>query len=724
LVYALEEEGHPLFYLRKVVMKNIEVFFNPKRIAIIGASPDPTKIGHQIIKNIVDGGYQGEVIPINPKAPEVLGRKAYKSLSEVPPGIDLVIIAIPASHVVAVMEECARMQVKGVAIITSGFAEVGNVEDETKITLIGQEHNIAILGPNIFGLAYAPNHLNASFGPKEMYPGKIAFITQSGALGIGLMGWTVMKKIGLTALVSIGNKADVDEHDLIEFFNKDKNVSVIFVYMEGIKDGAKFLKTNIEKPTVILKVGRSARGAKAAASHTGSLSGSDKIYDAVFKQMGAMRASTFTEAFSWSRALSMPSPTGEDTIIITNGGGIGVATTDECEVQGLKILDDPQWLEEKFRPTMPDFGSTKNPIDVTGGAGIEGYRQAMRIALDEDRIKSIIVLYCETAVTDPMDIAKCVYELFEASGRKKPVVVSMVGGERTRDALTFLNKVNIPASSLVDGTVSALKAIHTWRDIQQRPKSKAVLQLISSEIVQVLDGVRRQGRTILMEHEARQVMELCGVPTPKWGFAQTADEAVQIADSKGMYPLAMKIASPDIVHKTDVGGVVLNIRDANELRQKFKAMLERIKSAQPLARLLGVNLIQMVSGIECIVGVTTDPQFGPAVMFGLGGVFVEALKDVAFRVVPFDESEAERLIGEIKSKNVLEGFRGMKADKASIIKTLIAIQKLAPYVKEIDINPLLTNQSGSYAVDARIVLKDTETQKVVLKNLHAEGAGV
>jgi acetyl coenzyme A synthetase (ADP forming)-like protein len=686
-------------------VKNLKAAFEPKRVAIIGASPDPKKIGHQVIRNIVEGGYEGEIIPINPKADTVLGRKAYKSLSDVPEGVDLVVIAIPAPFVKAAMEECGRRKVGAVAIITSGFGEVGKMDEELQLKKIADDNNIALLGPNIFGLAYPPSQLNASFGPKEIYPGKIAFITQSGALGIGLMGWTAMKKIGLAALVSIGNKADIDEQDLITYFNKDENVNVLLIYMEGIKDGPKFLRSKIEKPTVILKVGRSTRGAQAAASHTGSLSGSDKIYDGVFKQLGILRASTFIEAFSWARALSLPLPKGNDTLIITNGGGIGVATTDECETQGIKILDDPQWLEAKFRSTMPDFGSTKNPIDVTGGAGVEGYRQALKIAFTEDKVKSIIVLYCETAVTDPMDIAKAVNEAFEASGKIKPVVVAMVGGKRTRDALVYLNEKFIPASSLVDISVSALKIVYAWAEIKNRPASRAQLEKPPADVINILNAVKAEGRSILMEHEARQVMELCGVPTPKWGFARSAQEAVEIADSKGMYPLAMKIASVDIVHKTDVGGVVLNIRDGRELKDRFEAMMARIKLVMPKANLLGVNLVQMVNGIECIVGITTDPQFGSAVMFGLGGVFVEALQDVTFRVVPFDAAEAERMIGEIKAKKILEGFRGMKADKDSIIKTLVAVQKLAPLVKEIDINPLLTNQDGSYAVDARIVLK-------------------
>jgi acetyl coenzyme A synthetase (ADP forming)-like protein len=686
-------------------MKNLTAVFKPARVAVIGASPDPKKIGHQILKNIVDGGYKGEIIPIHPTAKEVLGLKAYRSLKDIAPGVDLVLIAIPAPLVIATMEECAACQVKAVAVITSGFAEVGNVDAELTIKKIANDHNIALLGPNIFGVVYSPTHLNASFGPNDIFPGKIAFITQSGALGIGLMGWTVMKKIGLAAMVSVGNKADVDEQDLITYFNKDENVNVLLIYMEGIKDGKKFLTTKIEKPTVILKVGRSSRGAQAAASHTGSLSGADKIYDAAFNQLGILRANTFTEAFSWARALSLPLPTGDDTLIITNGGGIGVATTDECDKCGIKILDDPKWLEEKFRATMPDFGSTKNPIDVTGGAGVEGYRQALKIAFAEDRIKAVIVLYCETAVTDPMDIAIAVKECFNESGRKKPVVVSMIGGERTRDALVYLNQNFIPASSLVDVSVSALSIVYKWRDIKQRAASKAVIEQAPQEVHDIFNIVRAEGRNILMEHEARKVLELCGVPTPQWAFVTSVDEAVKQADAKVLYPLAMKIASPNIIHKSDVGGVVLNIRDGAELREKYNAMMDKIHVIQPTAKLLGVNLIQMVSGIECIVGMTTDPQFGSAIMFGLGGVFVEALNDVAFRIIPFDTAEAERLLGEIKSKKILDGFRGLKADKPSIIRTLLAIQKLAPFVEEIDINPLLTNANGSFAVDARIVLK-------------------
>ncbi|MFA6378944.1 MAG: acetate--CoA ligase family protein [Candidatus Omnitrophota bacterium] len=682
--------------------KDLSAVFKPKGIAVVGASSKPGKVGYQILKNIIDCGYEGNIYPVNPKDEEVLGKKAYKTVEEIPGEVDTAIISIPAPLVIQTLEGCARKGVKGVAVITSGFGEVGNMEEELRLKTIADKHNIALLGPNMFGYVYTPSKLNASFGPADIRPGKIAFISQSGALAISLMGWTVMEKIGLAALVNLGNKCDIDEKDLIDYFNNDENVDAMLIYMEGIKEGRKFLETEIKKPVVILKVGSSKRGAKAAASHTGSLSGSDKIYEGVFKQLGLLRASTFTQAFDWARALSLPIPKGEETIIITNGGGIGVATTDECESAGVTLLDDAVWLEEKFRKTMPDFGSTKNPVDITGQGGVAGYREATKIAFQEEKIKSVIILYCETAVTDPMDIAKAVQEEYEAAGRNKPVVIAMVGGQRTQEALHYLNDHHIPAFTEVNEAVSALKALYQWKEISGRKKEIAKVDPAPQEVVDMIEQIKSTGRTVLLEHEARKVLELCGVPTPKWGFARNIEEAVEKAT--GMYPLAMKIASPEIIHKSDVGGVAVNIQNEEQLRQQFDKMMNKVSAAAPNANILGVNLIQMMKGIECIVGLSNDPQFGPVVMFGLGGVFVEALKDVSFRIVPFGKMEAGRLINDIKTAKILDGFRGIQADKASIVQTIYSIQKLAPLVKEIDINPLITNKDGSFAVDARIIL--------------------
>jgi len=683
-------------------LKDLNGLFRAKSVAIIGASSHSEKIGHQILKNIIAGGFIGEILPINRHEESVLKVKAYPTIADVPIDVDLAIIAIPAPHVLSALQECAQKKVKTVAVITSGFAEVGNTKEEQELKDLADKENIALIGPNIFGIVYTPLKLNASFGPQFMLPGKIAFISQSGALAIALMGWTAMEKIGLAALMSIGNKSDIGEKELIEYFNNDENVESVMIYMEGIKDGHKFLKTEIKKPVVILKVGRSQRGAKAAASHTGSLAGSDKIYDAVFNQLGILRAKTFTQAFGWSSALSLPLPKGDEAIIVTNGGGIGVSTTDECEAAGIKLLDDPKWLEKKFRETMPDFGSTKNPVDITGGGNVDNYREATKIALNEDKIKAVMMLYCETACTVPVEIAKAILQEYDACKKSKPMVVAMAGGERTREAVHYLNEHSIPAFTEASEAVSALKVVYTWRDICNREKDVPEISEPPKEAIEIIEKIKSEKRTFALEHEARKIMQLCGVPTPKWGFARSTDEAV--SQAKDMYPLAIKVASVDIVHKTDVGGVVLNIRNEEELRTKFDAMMSKVKKNAPKAKILGVNLVQMIKGIECIVGLNQDPQFGPAVMFGLGGVLVEVLKDVSFRIVPFGEIEAERMINEIKAKKILEGFRGIKAHKPSIIQTMCAIQKLAPYVKEIDVNPLMTNQDGSFAVDARIIL--------------------
>ncbi len=685
-------------------IQNLEKVFNPKSVAIVGASSEPGKVGYQILNNVIQNGYKGKIYPVNRKATELLGLPCFPSLLDVPGDIDFAVIAVPAPLVEGILKECVQKNVKGTVIITSGFSEIGKVKEEQVLKDIADKHNIAMLGPNTFGFVYSPAKLNASFGPTEVLPGTIAFVSQSGAMAISLMGWTMMEKIGLAAVVSLGNKADIGEKELIEYFNDDPHVKVILIYMEGIKDGRKFLSTEIRKPVVILKSGSSSRGAQAAASHTGSLSGSDKIYSAVFNQLGMMRCRTFTEAFGAACTLSQPMPKGEDSLIITNGGGIGVSATDECEVFGIKLLEDPVWLEAKFRQTMPEFGSTKNPIDVTGGGGCESYRKAVRIALAEDKVKSLIVLYCETAVTDPVQVAKAIVEEYDAGGRNKPLVVAIVGGERSREAIQVFHEAQIPAMTEVREAVAGLKALYTWQEISLRSKEKAQVPEIPAAALAIIESIRKEGRTFLLEHESRKVLEICGVPMPKWGFATTAEEAVKEAEAKKMYPIAMKIASVDIIHKSDVGGVILNIKNAEELKAKFALMMETVRRNAPKADLLGVNLCQMVDGLQCIVGMNKDPQFGPAVMFGLGGIFVEVLKDVSFRIVPFNENEAQRLVGEIKAKKLLDGYRGQGAHKESIIKTLMAIQKIAAHVKEVDINPLITNKDGSFAVDARIIL--------------------
>ncbi|HDO20974.1 MAG: CoA-binding protein [archaeon GB-1867-097] len=441
--------------------------FNPRGVAIIGASRKPGKIGHEILKNIIEYGYKGEIYPINPKADEILGKKVYKSILEVPGTVDLAIIVIPAKFVAEVLEECGKKGVKAVAVISSGFGEVGKHDMEEEIVEISKKYGMRLLGPNIFGLFYAPTQLNATFGPKDILQGNIAFITQSGALGIALMGWTILENIGLSAIVSVGNKADIDDDDLLEYFSKDEKTKIILIYMEGVKNGPRFIKIAKEvtknKPIIVLKAGRSKRGAMAAASHTGSLAGSDTIYSAAFKQTGILRAMNVAEAFDWARAIAeLPPPEGEDTIIITNGGGVGVMATDACEDYNVKLMNLPEDLAQEFRKYMPPFGSVKNPIDLTGQASEKEFAGALKTALKDDRIHAVILLYCQTAITDPNSLADAIINVIKENGKTKPLVISMVGGKECAEAMKKLNLKGLPAYPIPERAVSSLGAYMKW----------------------------------------------------------------------------------------------------------------------------------------------------------------------------------------------------------------------------------------------------------------------
>ncbi|WP_297458209.1 acetate--CoA ligase alpha subunit [Thermococcus sp.] len=455
-----------------MVDPNIEALFRPKSVAVIGASEKPGKIGYAIMKNLVEYGYEGKIYPVNIKGVEIrIGNrvfKSYRSILDVPDEVDMAVIVVPAKFVPQVVEEAGKKGVKVLPIISSGFGELGpegkKVEEELVKT--AHKYGMRILGPNIFGVVYTPEKLNATFGPTDVLPGPLALISQSGALGIALMGWTILEKVGLSAVVSVGNKSDIDDADLLEFFREDDNTKAILIYMEGVKDGRRFMEVakNVSKikPIVVIKAGRSERGAKAAASHTGSLAGSDKIYDAAFKQAGIIRAYTIEEAFDYARALSnLPEPAGENLVIITNGGGIGVMATDAAEESGLHLYDNLEDLKA-FSKYMPPFGSYKNPIDLTGMAGAESYEGAIREALRNPNIHSVAVLYCQTAVLDPRDLAEIVIREYNEAGRNKPMVVAIVGGIEAKHAIDRLNEEGIPAYPEPDRAIKSLAALYRW----------------------------------------------------------------------------------------------------------------------------------------------------------------------------------------------------------------------------------------------------------------------
>ena len=461
---------------------SIEALFKPKSVAVIGASGKPGKIGYAIMRNLVDYGYEGKIYAVNIKGGEIeiSGRKfpVYRSILDVPDEVDMAVVVVPAKFVPQVVEECGKKGVKVLPIISSGFGELGEEGKKVEQQLVETAHKygMRILGPNIFGVVYTPAKLNATFGPTDVMPGKLALVSQSGALGIALMGWTILEKVGLSAVVSIGNKSDLDDADMLEYFETDENTGAILIYMEGVKDGRRFMevakKVSTKKPIIVIKAGRSERGAKAAASHTGSLAGADNIYTAAFKQSGVLRALTIGEAFDWARTLSnLPEPEGDNVVILTNGGGIGVMATDAAEEEGLKLYDNLEELKI-FANHMPPFGSYKNPVDLTGMAGAESYEGAIRDALAHPEMHSIAVLYCQTAVLDPRDLAKVVIKEYEASGRKKPIVVAIVGGVEAKEAIDMLNENGIPAYPEPERAIKSLAALYRWHNWKMRHKKE------------------------------------------------------------------------------------------------------------------------------------------------------------------------------------------------------------------------------------------------------------
>jgi acetyl-CoA synthetase (ADP-forming) len=449
-------------------LSDLEKMFCPKSVAVIGASKNPKKIGYELVSNILSGGYEGKLYPVNPEGADVMGIKSFTNVKLIPGDVDLAVIAVPAVYVKDVVEDCGQKGIKSVMVISSGFREVGNVQLEENVLSVAKKYGIRMLGPNIFGLYYAPSRLNATFGLSQVFPGNIAFITQSGALGIAMMGWTTLYRIGVSAVVSMGNKADIDEADVLDYLTSDEKTKVVLMYIEGVRDGRRLISsmetTGAKKPVIVLKSGKTQRGAAAAASHTGSLAGSDSIYDAAFRQSGALRASDFAQAFDWAKLITLqPPPTTENTIVITNGGGVGVMTTDASEESGITIWPLPEDLQTEFKKLMPVFGNCSNPVDLTGQAYEESYCRAVGLALKDQRIGSVIVLYCQTAITDPSSIANSIIDAYESQRPEKAVVASFIGGQQCEDAMRKLDERSIPTYPIPERAVSALAAYYRWK---------------------------------------------------------------------------------------------------------------------------------------------------------------------------------------------------------------------------------------------------------------------
>ena len=696
----------------------IRYLFEPESFAIVGASQDPKKIGYSIVRNVVNGGFRGKIYPVNPSGGEILGHRMYKEIEEIEGPVDVASIVIPAKFVVDAVRRCAKKGVRHVQIITSGFSEVGNHKEENEISAIARESGMRVLGPNIFGMYSSAASLNSTFSATGIKSGPVAILTQSGALGIAMIGKTAVDNIGLSAIVSIGNKCDIDETDLLSYLIDHEETKVILMYIEGVKNGDKLIpmlkRVTQKKPIVVIKSGRSKRGAMAAASHTGSLAGADNIFDAVVRQCGVIRAESLDEAFNWCKFLSAsPRPIEMRTVIVTNGGGIGVMATDACEKHGIELYDDQEVLKEVFSPATPSFGSTKNPVDITGGAMAEDYNLALSAPAISRNMDATIALYCETATFDSDNLVPMIrttYLKHQEAG--KPVTYAIVGGESVESALTQLRRENIPVFSDVYQAVSCLGASYRYRRfLSDYSDSVDYADIDTDRINVIIDSVLAQGRSFLLANEGQEVMVAAGISVPKSAVVKNLKEAITAAQNLH-YPLVMKVVSRDIIHKSDAGGIALGLDDADEVMSAYEAIIHNCKNYNPGAIIDGVELAEMAApGVELVVGAIHDASYGPIVMCGLGGVYVEVMKDVSFRSFPLSRAEARSMLQEIRSYPLLLGVRGEeRKDIEGVVDMIIKLGTIlirCDRISDMEINPVrvYAQDKGLRALDVRILLK-------------------
>ena len=697
----------------------LEEFFTPKSVAVVGASTSPGKLGYAVLENLVEGGYVdvGTIYPINPKADEILGKKAYPSVLDVQSDIDLAVIVIPYKFVPSILEECGRKNIPAVVIISAGFREAGmeGLERELELVEIADKYNIRLIGPNCLGIIDTYTPINASFSAGTPPKGPMAFMSQSGALGTAILDWAQAGRLGLSKFVSLGNKADVSEIELLEAWAEDKNTNVIWMYSEGLPNGQQFIKVAREvtkkMPVVAIKSGVTKSGSRAVSSHTGSLAGSEQAYQAAFLQAGVLRANDMASMFDMALALGYQPPLKNDNIaIITNAGGPGILATDALERSGMSLARLQVETIHELEKFLPDAASAANPVDVLGDAKGDRYEFALDIVAKDPNVDGIMVVLTPQAMTEIAETAKAVGEL--STKIDKPVLACFMGEAKVEVGIRILKEYDVPNYSFPERASLAFRAMSQYRGITER--TDPVYEKFDVDIKaakKVIDGAKADGRYAIGDAEAWNILKAYGLKIPKSSLAKNADEAVELAGEIG-YPVVMKIASPDILHKTDVGGVKVGLESADQVRDAYDLMIYRTERFLPEAQIWGCQVQEMAppGGLEVLIGMNRDPQFGPLVTFGLGGIYVEALKDVTFRVAPFTRLDAQAMLSEIRSKALLDGVRGKPAvDKEAIVDVLLRMGQLVqdfPEIAEFDINPLIVypKEQGVIAIDMRLVL--------------------
>ncbi len=694
------------------------VFLSPKSIAIIGASDKRGSVGRTITSNIMNG-FKGTVYPISPSRPTVFYKKAYKSVLDVPKPIDLAVIVIKNTIVPTVLEECGKKKIKGAIVITAGFKEVDEEGKklEQQLKDIAKKYNIKIIGPNCLGVMNLDpkTMMNSTFLKITPKSGEIALVSQSGAICAALCEDASAQGIGFSAVISMGNKADTTEIDVLKILANHKQTKVIVMYLEDMGDGQEFLKVSknitkkFKKPIFVLKSGRSTAGAKAAMSHTGALMGSDKIYDALLRQSGAIRVDSMEELFDYATAFSkQPLPLKGDFVIVSNAGGPAIITTDACEKYGIKMADITS-IRPKIDAVIPPWGSSRNPVDIVGDADFNRFDNVLNEVLSHKNVGSVITMCTPSGTLDYDKLAEVVVK--HSKKYKKTMLASLMGLDEGVENRRILSEGGVPYYTYAEGAIRTLAAMLRFADWIKSPPGKITkLNVNKAKAKKVFDKVKKEKRPNLLEEEGLEILRAYGFPLPQSSLAKNENEAVKIAKKIG-HPVVMKIASPQIIHKSDAGGVKVNLTNDNEVKVAFKEIVKNAKKYNKKAEIKGVLIVEMVKGgKEMIIGSKLEPGFGPVIMLGMGGIYVEVLKDVTFRLAPVTDREANDMISSIKTKKILEGVRG---EKPSDIKKLSeCIQRLSQLVtdfkeiKELDMNPVLVmeNGKGCKILDVRIGL--------------------
>ena len=708
-----------------MLKEQLDKIMRPKSIAVVGASTKPKTIGSEIMQRLRDYKFNGKIYPVNPKGGMIEGFQAYTSIAEIPGEVDLAVIVVNAKFVLDTIDQCHAKGIKGLCIITAGFKETGaeGAEAEKQLLAKVREYGMRCVGPNCLGVLNTNPEISmdATFAEALPVRGDIGFVSQSGALGGGILNILKDLNLGFAQFISIGNQADVNAETALEYWENDDDVKQILLYMESIQNPANFRKLasriTKKKPILALKAGRSAAGASAASSHTGSLAGADKAADALLKQCGVIREFSLKNLFANAKAFSnCPIPKGNRVAIVTNSGGPGIMATDAVCESGMQMAKISDKTKEELRSFLPSAASVKNPIDMIASAPIEHYKQTLETVLKDPEVDMVAVIYLPFLGLKDIDVAKALMEI-KAKNPEKPILGVFM---TTSEFFTEISNmdVNMPFYMYAEEAAEAMARLDRQRKWMERPEGKMpVYDVDKAKAEKIIKGAVAEGRAQLTTLESIDVLDAYGIRACKYGLATNEEEVVNLGNSIG-YPVVMKMTSKTTSHKTDVGGVRVNIQSEEQLREEYRDLIAKLTEKGLIDGLEGVIIQEMVKGNrEMVCGIATDPQYGPMMMFGLGGVFIETMKDVTFRIAPLTDVDADEMIKSVKAYELLKGARGTKpADMAQIQETLLRLSQMVndfKFIDELDINPLLISEKTGegIAVDGRIKVRVDEVKE-------------